>query len=160
MALERGQEMEARALYKTLCSTLDNMEWKYGKEEDEFAIHTSAVGDDLSMKLMIRIDAERQVMYLKSPMPFAIREEARDLLGKAVLIANYSMLNGSFEYDYSDGYLAFKMVIPYMQSIISEQVCRYMILLSCNMTDKFNDKFQALAEGRMTLAEFDRFANS
>ena len=160
MALEKNLEMEARALYKTLCSTLDNMQWKYNKEEEEFVIRTSAVGDDLSMKLMMRIDAERQVMFLKSPMPFAIHENVRDLLGKAVLIANYSMLNGSFEYDYSDGYLAFKMVIPYMQSIISEQVCKYMILLSCNMTDKFNDKFQALAEGRMSLAEFEKFANS
>ena len=160
MALERGKEMEAKALYKTLCSTLDHMQWKYNCEEDEFVVRTSAIGDDLSMKLMMKIDAERQVMYLKSPMPFAIHENVRDVMGKAVLIANYSMLNGSFEFDFSDGYLAFKMVVPYMQSIISEEVCKYMILLSCNMTDKFNDKFQALAEGRMNLAEFEKFANA
>ncbi|MCH5156653.1 MAG: hypothetical protein J1G02_02110 [Clostridiales bacterium] len=160
MAMDKSMEMEGKALYKTLCSTLDKMQWKYNKEEDELVIRTMAVGDDLSMRLLMKIDAERQVMYLKSPMPFSIREEVRDLLGKAVLIANYSMLTGSFEYDYNDGYLAFKMVVPYMQSIISEQVCKYMILLSCNMTDKFNDKFQALAEGRMSLAEFEKFANS
>ena len=160
MALERAKEMAAKALYKTLCTTLDNMKWKYNKEEDNFIIRTSAVGDDLSMKLMIKIDAERQVMYLKSPMPFTIHENVRDLMGKAILIANYSMLNGSFEFDFSDGYLAFKMVIPYMESIISEAVCKYMIVLSCSMTDKFNDKFQALSEGRMTLSEFQKFANS
>lgn len=154
-----SKEMEARALYKTLCQTLDNMKWKYSKEEDKFIINTSAIGDDLSMKLMMKIDAERQVMYLKSPMPFAIPESSRDTMGKAILMANYSMLNGSFEFDFSDGYLAFKMVIPYMGSIISEEVCKYMIVLSCSMTDKFNDKFQALAEGRMSLAEFERFTN-
>lgn len=160
MALERAKEMAAKALYKTLCNTLDNMKWNYNKEEENFIIRTSAVGDDLSMKIMIRIDAERQVMYLKSPMPFAIHENVRDLMGKAILIANYSMLNGSFEFDFSDGYLAFKMVVPYMESIISEAVCKYMIVLSCSMTDKFNDKFQALAEGRMTLSEFEKFANA
>ena len=160
MALERAKEMAANALYKTLCSTLDNMKWKYSKEEDKYIVRTSAVGDDLSMKLMMKIDAERQVMYLKSPMPFTIHENVRDLVGKAILIANYSMLNGSFEFDFSDGYLAFKMVIPYMESIISEAVCKYMIVLSCSMTDKFNDKFQALSEGRMTLAEFEKFANA
>ena len=155
-----SKEMEAKALYKTLCQTLDNMKWTYNKEEDKYIIRTSAVGDDLSMKLMIKIDAERQVMYLKSPMPFTIHENVRDLMGKAILIANYSMLNGSFEFDFSDGYLAFKMVIPYMESIISEAVCKYMIVLSCSMTDKFNDKFQAIAEGRMTLSEFEKFTNA
>ncbi|MCH5152701.1 MAG: hypothetical protein J1F68_01900 [Clostridiales bacterium] len=155
-----SKEMEAKALYKTLCQTLDNMKWNYNKEEDKYIIRTSAVGDDLSMKLMIRIDAERQVMYLKSPMPFAIPEKVRDTIGKAVIIANYSMLNGSFEFDFSDGYLAFKMVVPYMESIISEAVCKYMIVLSCSMTDKFNDKFQAISEGRMTLAELEKFANA
>ena len=153
-----SKEKEAKALYNTLCETLNNMKWTYTKEEEKLIVRTSAVGDDLSMKLMIKIDAERQVMYLKSPMPFAIPEYTRDFLGKAVLIANYSMLNGSFEFDYSDGYLAFKMVVPYMESIISEAVCKYMIVLSCSMTDKFNDKFQALSEGRMSLADFEKFA--
>lgn len=154
-----SKENEAKSLYRTLCQTLDNMQWKYNKEEANLIVRTSAIGDDLAMKLNIRIDAERQVMFLKSPMPFEIPSSMRDTIGKAVLIANYSMLNGSFEFDFGDGYLAFKMVIPYMESIISEAVCRYMILLSCNMTDKFNDKFKALAEGTMTLEEFEKFAN-
>lgn len=153
-----SKENEAKSLYKTLCQTLDNMQWKYDKGEENLIVRTSAVGDDLAMKLNMKIDAERQVMYLKSPMPFAIPEDMRDTMGKAVLIANYTMLNGSFEFDLSDGYLAFKIVVPYMESLISEAVCKYMIVLSCHMTDKFNDKFQALAEGRMTLEEFTAFA--
>ena len=106
------KEKEAKSLYKTLCQTLDNMKWHYTKEEDKFVIRTSAVGDDLSMKLYMKIDAERQVMYLKSPMPFDIPAYVREKLSTAVIMANYSMLNGSFEFDLSDGYLAFKMVIP------------------------------------------------
>ena len=152
-----SKESEAKALYGTLCNTLDNMKWTYNREEENLIIRTSAVGDDLSIKIMIKIDSERQVMYLKSPMPFPIPEQTRDTMAKAIIMANYSMLNGSFEFDFSDGYLAFKMVIPYMESIISEAVCKYMIVLSCSMTDKFNDKFQALAEGRMTLAEFEKY---
>ena len=153
-----SKESEGKALYGTLCSTLDGMKWTYNKDEENLVIRTSAVGDDLSMKLMIKIDSERQVMYLKSPMPFDIPTQVRDTMAKAIIMANYSMLNGSFEFDFSDGYLAFKMVIPYMESMISQAVCKYMIVLSCSMTDKFNDKFKALAEGRMSLAEFEKFA--
>ena len=152
-----NKEKEAKSLYKTLCQTLDNMKWHYTKEEDKFVIRTSAIGKDLSMKLFMKIDAERQVMYLKSPMPFDIPVSAREQVTKAVVLANYSMLNGSFEFDVTDGYLAFKMVVPYMESIISEKVCHYMITVSCSMTDKFNDKFKALVDGVMTLAEFNKF---
>ena len=152
-----SKEKEASSLYKTLCQTLDNMKWHYTKEEDKLIIRTSAVGQDLSMKLFMKIDADKQVMYLKSPMPFEVPAYAREKIMTAVIMANYTMLNGSFEMDLSDGYLAFKMVVPYMESIISEKVCHYMITLSCSMTDKFNDKFKALVDGTMTLNEFENF---
>lgn len=152
---------EAKVLFGTLCQTLDNMQWKYNKEEreDNFALFTSAVGKDLTMKLAIRIDVDRQVMYLKSPMPFAVPQEMRDTLAKALIIANWSMLNGSFEMDMNDGFVAFKMIVPYMSSMLSTEVCRYMIVLSCNMVDKFNDKLDAICKGQMTLTEFQNFVN-
>ena len=152
-----SKQNEAMSLYKTLCQTLDNMRWHYTKEEDKFIVRTSAVGKDLRMELFIKIDFERQVMYLKSPMPFKVPEDKRELFAKAVVVANYTMLNGSFEYNIPDGYLAFKLVVPYMESILSERVCHYMIMISCQMTDKFNDKFKSLAEGAMSLDDFVAF---
>lgn len=152
---------EAKILFGTLCQALDKMGWKYNKEEheDHFAVYTSAVGDDLNIKLAIRIDVDRQVMYLKSPMPFTVPEELREVMAKALIMANWSMLNGSFEMDFSDGFVAFKMIVPYMDSIISAEVCRYMILLSCNMADKFNDKFDAICKSQMTLDQLQEFIN-
>lgn len=150
---------EAKILFGTLCQTLDQMQWKYNKEEHEnyFAVFTSAVGRNLTMKLAIRIDVDRQVMYLKSPMPFSVSEELRDTMAKAIVMANWTMLNGSFEMDMSDGFVAFKMIVPYMSSMIGTEVCRYMILLSCEMVDKFNDKFDAICKGNMTLTELKNF---
>ena len=152
-----NKQNEAQALYNTLCQTLDNMKWGYSKEEDVFVVRTKAIGNDLTMDLFIKIDADRQVMYLKSPMPYNVPSDSRDMLAKAVIMANYTMLNGSFEYDLSDGYLAFKMVVPYMESMLSECVCHYMIMVSCQMTDNFNDKFKALIDGKMTMDEFAEF---
>ena len=148
-----SKQSEAKTMYNTLCQTLDNMNWHYTKEEDKFIVRTSAVGQDLTMKLFMKIDEDKQVMYLKSPMPFDVPTYVRDKITTAVVLANYTMHNGSFEFDLSDGYLAFKMVVPYMESIISERVCHYMINLSCNMTDKF----KALVDGTMTMTEFQAF---
>lgn len=154
-----SKEMEAQSTYNTLCATLDNMKWRYDKEEDKLVVRTSAVGKDLTMKLYIKVDAERSVMYLKSGMPFKIPSERIDDIAKAIIMANWSMLNGSFEMDLTDGYTAFKMVVPFMESLISEKTCHYMINLSCKMIDTYNDKFKSLAEGNMTLLEFKDFAD-
>ena len=153
---------EARVVFNTLCRALDNMQWKYDKEErtDGYVVFTSAVGKDLTMKLAITVDADRQVIYLKSPMPFRVPQEMRDDVAKALIFANWSMLNGSFEMDYSGGLVSFKIVIPYMDSMLSVEVFRYMIIISCQMIDKFNDKLQALAQGKMTLQQFREFADN
>ncbi len=153
---------EAKAMYNTLCQALDNMRWRYNKEEheDEFSVFTSSISDDLLIKLAIHIDVDRQVMYLKSPMPFDVPEAMRDTMARAIIRANWYMLNGSFEMDYSDGYVGFKLIIPYMQSMLSTEACKYMIIVSCEMIDKFNDKLKAIAEGRMTLGELQRFINA
>lgn len=152
-----SKESEAKTMYGTLCQTLDNMKWRYGKDEGNLVVHTSAVGEDLTIQLFIKVDAERQVMYLKSPMPFTVPAPKRDAVSAGVIAANFAMLNGSFELDTVNGQLAFKVVVPFMKSIISENVCHYMIMLGCHMTDKFNDKFKALVDDRMTLDEFKTY---
>lgn len=156
--IDPKKQSEANVVYLTLCSTLDNMKWNYKKDDENLIVRTSAVGDDLTMKLYIKVDAQRSVMYLKSGMPFSVPKEKIDDMMKAVIIANWAMLNGSFEMDRADGYTAFKVVIPFMESMLSEKVCKYMIQMSCDMIDKFNDKFLAVVENRMTVDELEEFA--
>ena len=72
--LEARKLKDAQAVYRTLCAALDNMKWHYEKEEEKLIIRTSAVGDDLTIKLFIKVDASRSVMYLKSPCPSKYRK--------------------------------------------------------------------------------------
>ncbi len=147
----------ARA-YQTLIATLDKMQWKYVHNDKNRTISTTAIGKDMPMILNIGVDTTRQIMCAKSPMPFNIPEDARETISHAVNIANYSFLNGCFEYNHNDGILKFRIVIPFEGCIVSQEVCKYFILLTCQMVDKFNDKFLKLAQGQMTLEEFENFA--
>lgn len=152
--LEQRKLSEAKVVYNTLCSALTNRKWTYNKEDDNLIVRTSAVGDDLSMKLYIKVDAGRSVMFLKSKMPFPVPQERIHDIMQAITIANWAMLNGMFEMDMNDGYVGFKVVIPFMESMLSEKLCNYMIDMSCRMIDIFNDKLLAVSEGKMTLDEF------
>ncbi len=157
-----SRETEAKAMFATLCRTLDNMGWHYNKsyENGMHIIKTSAVGDDLDMGLIIRVEESRSLMYLKSPMPVDKSEDNRMDMAVATVIANMAMLNGCFEYDITDGYCAFKLVVPFEGCTISEQVCRYLINVSCDMVDRFNDKMQAVSNGTLSVAEFYEYTQS
>lgn len=154
LVYSESKEQYAKNVYNTLCNTLDNMKWKYQRDDEQMMVNTTAIGEDLSIKLRIVVSAQRQVMYVKSPMPYNVPQMSRDAVGKALHIANFSMLNGCFEYDVDNGYVGFRMVVPFATSQISEEVCHYMIILTCQMVDKFNDKILSLAKGNMTLEEF------
>ncbi len=158
MAVDQRKISQANVVFSTLCTALDNKKWAYNRDNENLIVRTSAVGDDLSMKLFIKVDAERELMYLKSPMPFKVCQEKIHDVETALSIANWSMLNGCFEMDRHDGYCGFKLVVVFMESLISESVCKYLINMSCNMVDKYNDKLYAVAQGRMTIEEFEKFS--
>lgn len=149
---------EAKIVFKTLCSALDNRKWRYDADESNLVVRTSAVGDDLTIKLFIKVDANRSVMFLKSPLPFAVDERNKNDLILATTIANWTMLNGMFEMDLEKGYVGFKAVAPFMESLISERLCNYLVDVSCRMVDIYNDKLDDVAKGKMSVEEFAEFA--
>ncbi len=158
MEVYMENKSDARKTYEMLCNTLDGIKWHYQRDDEHMVVTTSAVGEDLTIRLRIVVSEQRNLMYVKSPMPYKVPESARAIVSSAVNVANYSMLNGCFEYDMRSGYLAFRAVVPFEGSIISDKVCKYLVMLACQMVDKFNDKFLSLAKGNMTLEEFEKYA--
>ncbi len=138
---------------------LDNIKWKYERDDKKRTVATTAVGRDLKINLRMVVSEDRQLMYVKSAMPFTVPQDRRDVVGKAVTYANFSMLNGCFEYDY-DHYLGYKIVVPFFDTVLSEKICHYMVMLTCQMVDKFNDKFLELIQGKMTLKDFVNFTQN
>ena len=151
---EETKVIQAREVYGTLCSALDNRNWTYEKVEDELLVHFGVNGDDLPMKFIIRVDADRQLLRLHSPMAFKISEDKRIEGAIAATAASYGMAQGSFDYDLSDGTICFRLNSNFRDSTLGEGQVQHMINLSCAMVDQYNDQFLALDKGEMTLQQF------
>lgn len=152
------QRSFAQIAFDTLCRVLDNMKWSYNRDAEKRTVVTSAIGKDLTINLRMVVSEERNVMYVKSALPFDVPEAKRDVVGKALHIANYSFLNGCFEYDQALGKVGFRIVVPFFNCELSEKIYHYAVILTCQMVDKFNDKLLALVKGEMSLEEFREFA--
>ena len=154
------KQSQAKIVFGTLCSMLDKRGWKYERDDEKYVVRTGVTNEaGQNMKLYIKVDADRSVMYLKSPLPFKVEPSRIDEFCKALTVANWKMLNGCFEMDADDGYVGFKLCIAYIESIVGERLCKYMVDISCNMLGAFMPKLAALAEGSITLERFVALAN-
>ncbi len=148
MADEKNMKL-AQATFKSLCEMLDEKKWHYSKDEENLVISCGARGDDLPMDIRIEVDAERELILLLSPMPFVIPEEKRTAMAVAASCANHSILDGSFDFDYINGVIFFRLTSSYRDSLIGKPVFEYILLCSCVTIDRFNDKFLMVAKSDM-----------
>ena len=111
-------------------------------------------GDDIPMDMIILVRAEREIVSLLSPMPFKAPEDKRVEAAIAVSVANYGMIDGSFDYDINDGEIRFRMTASFIDSQLGEEQFKYMLFVSAQTIDRYNDRFMALVKGTMTLQQF------
>lgn len=145
---------QARSVYETICKSLDNRDWKYERHDDDLTILSEAQGEDLPVSMIIRVDPNAQVVSLYSPMPFNIAEEKRIDAAIAVCVANYGLINGSFDYDLNDGEIRFRLVTSFRESMLSEELFMYMVLVAAATVDDYNDKFLMVSKGIMSIQSF------
>ena len=144
----------AKKTFAKLCSVLDDRNWNYEKDEEALRINCGAQGDDLPMDIVIKVDPSRMVIALLSKMPFKIQESARLDLAIAVSAVNYLLVDGSFDYDITNGSLFFRMTNSFLESEMGEDMFSYLLLSSCFIIDEYNDKFLMLAKGMMSVEQF------
>ena len=150
---------QAKDVFDTLCSMLENLEFKYEKNPEELVIKTVCRGDDLPIAVRFRIDPKWQLISLLSTIPVSIPEDKRMEMAIAVSVANYPMVDGSFDYDITDGTILFRMTSSFLDSLISEELLKYMLLVSCNTVDEYNDKFFMICKGMLSLEDFIKEVN-
>ena len=108
----------------------------------------------MAIPLFIGIDPDKPCIFIHSPLPFEIKESKLDIFTRAVCEVNISMLVGNFDYDTKNNRIVFKETLPFMECLVSEAACKYMIMLACLMSDKYNSKFFDLNRGAIELKDF------
>ena len=144
----------ANSMYQKLCESMDLLDWKYTKNEDDLVIECSARGDDLPIDLIIKLNVELQILSLFSHLPFTVPEDKRLDFAVVTSIVNNTMVDGAFDYDISDGNIFFRMTNSFLGAELGFETLRYLIFCACTTIDKYNDKFLMIAKGMLSLEQF------
>ena len=145
---------QAKKVFDTLVNMLDSKGWSYDKHEDKLLITSGVKGDDFPIEFIVLVQPNNQVVQFISRLPFTIPEEKRVDGAIAVCVANFGLVDGSFDYDVSDGELRYRLTSSYRESTLGEELFEYMIMVAANTVDRYNDRFFMLSKGMIDIQRF------
>lgn len=148
MAATSAQLKKAEEVRNTLVKAMNELQMKYS-EDGENTFKFSFGGDDLPMYFRMTIDASRQLIVLLSPQQYNIPRNKIVDAAMAISQINYSLNDGSFDFDITDGSIAFRMTSSFRESLISTELLQYMIAVSVNTVDDYNDKLDDIGKGKL-----------
>ncbi|MBQ8290237.1 MAG: YbjN domain-containing protein [Clostridia bacterium] len=146
--------VSANKIYQTLLEALDNHDFKYARHDDKLAINATITTEDLPVEFIIRVIEDAEVIQFRSVLPIKFPENKRVEGAIVTQIANYGMINGSFDYDIRDGEVAFRLTTSYTDTELSDELIWDMIGVAFSTTDKYNDRFFMVAKNVMTVEQF------
>lgn len=145
---------KAKEVYRTLLKMLDAKKFKYERHDEDLLIKSGIRGEDLPVEFLMVVMPKNEVVQFISPMPFKIAEDKRVECALAVAVANYGLINGSFDFDLSDGEIRFRLTTSYRDSTLGKDLFEYMMMVGASTVDNYNDKFLMLSKGIITVEQF------
>lgn len=149
----------AQAEFEKLCQTFEEEGWKIQKDEEKLVIECSARGEDLTIDLHVQVDADRELIYLLSKMPFTVADDKRIDMVIAVSMVNDILVHGCFDFDVNSGRMFFRMTNSYKDSSLGYDLYKYLIYCSCQTIDEYNDKLLMLSTGILDMDAFIKLMN-
>lgn len=148
------KETRARQVYEMFKDDLTDSKIRFEPHDDDLVISMTVNGEDLPQPTLVMVDKDREVVRLLSPLPAKIPEDKRIDAAVAVSAANYGLVNGSFDYDISDGEIRYRVCQSYAGTVLNRETVRYLLGVIFFTTDQYNDRFFMLGKGMMSLEDF------
>ncbi len=155
MAITDSELRKANQIFDAVVDLLPEVGIKkFDPNRQDLKITFSVTGDDFPMKFVWRIKPKQELISILSPFTFNFRED-KIMDGMIALTAiNYSLLNGSFDLDMSDGTVFFRINTSFTGTTITKDLLDYLVRVSANTVDNYSYRLFALNKGISTLEEF------
>ena len=145
---------KARSVYASLVNSLTARDWNFEPNEENLLIRSGIRGEDLPIEFIMIVNPRNEVVQFLSALPFTIPEDMRVDGAIAVAVANYGLVDGSFDYDINDGEIRFRLTCSYRDSVLGGDLFEYMIGAAASTVEKYNDRFFMLAKKMITIEKF------
>lgn len=147
-------DRRTKAVYAATKDMCDEMGVRYAARDDVCELAFTSVGEDLHIPVTIRLSPENRVLAVLCECPFTVPARGRDDVALAANMINFSLADGSFDFDYLRGRLRFRVTSGYYDSLLGKEAVYRMLTYALIATDEYNDKLLDIALGRLSVSRF------
>ena len=111
--------------------------WDFAALDNKSVLKTSYQGENGSWTCYAQTREDDQQFLFYAICPIKAPERKRPAIAEFITRANYGMVIGNFELDYSDGEIRFKSSVDVEDSELTEPMCRSAVYWAVVMMDKY-----------------------
>ena len=125
-------------------------DWNYSQLEGETILRLGFSGDNGNWTIFAQAkeDAEQLIVY--SLFPNNTPEDKRAEVAKFLHMANYGLIVGNFEFDYSDGEARFKSSVMAPAQDITNEMIRHLVYANVLTVDRYFPGLMGILYGGKT----------
>lgn len=146
------QEEEQPSIFETVVKFFSDDDWPFQLVDGEQALRTAFRGESAQWSCYARVRPEHDQFCFYSVTPVNIPENQRAAVGEFLHRANYGMIIGNFELDFSDGEVRYKTSIDVEGDQMSVALCRQLVLANVMMMDRYLPGIMAVTYGNTSPA--------
>lgn len=137
-------------IFDAMESFFKSDDWKFERIGDDSALRMGFSGDDGQWTCIARAREEQQQFIFYSYAPVKVAEERRSVMAEFLTRANYGMIIGNFEMDYSDGEVRYKTSIDVEDADLSLALAKHIVYANVLTMDRYYKGIMGVAFGGMT----------
>lgn len=140
-------------VFDAMKSFFEADDWKFQAIEGEPALRMAFAGDDGQWSCIARAREKEEQFIFYSYFPVRVSEELRLVMAEFITRANYGMIIGNFELDFSDGEVRYKTSIDVENAELTPALAKHIVYANVLTMDRYYKGLVAVAGGGMKAAE-------
>jgi hypothetical protein len=134
-------------IYDAMTSFFTTDEWNFDRIPDRPVLRMGFNGDDGQWMCFAQAREEQQQFIYYSVAPVKAPEERRAEMAEFITRANYGMILGNFELDFSDGEIRYKTSIDVEGSELTPALIKQLVYANVLTMDRYLKGIMAVAFG-------------
>lgn len=142
--------------YNCVVETLDSHGLDHSDYPKDSEIYIGSVGEEIQSNVKIMLYKDIELMMMVSSIPFIVPQEKRVDIAAAINMINCTLRNGSFDFNFLNGNIIFRVTGSYIESEMDPDMVRYMLDYSLRKIEEYYNRLFMLCFKNLTLSDFIR----
>lgn len=137
-------------IFQAIINFFTQDDWVFTKIKGELSLNLAFQGDNGTWKCYAKAREKQQQFVFYSICPINTPESKRLAIAEFITRANYGMMIGNFELDFSDGEIRYKTGIDVEGDRLTSALIKQLVYANLTMMDEYLPGIRVVIEGDMS----------